>query len=400
MKVLILTPWFPRRPGEQFAEYIYAAALALKHAGTKVRVLVTRPWAPPLLRSTDAHEPLCAGAFAADFPVLAVQHLSLPGNRLRSIANRLYLRAVAPEVRRIYQEWRFDVVHAHMEMAAAAALAADLSVPVLTTIHGLNTEPRLYAPRQLAFVSRALRGSARVILVGDPLREHFTRIAGTASNFRVIYNGFTWPAELSANRKIAFQRPLRILSVSNLHEGKGVELNLRALAALKAKGVRDWRYTIIGGGYLMRDLRALASKLDLDAQVTFTGPVRHSDIYAHLLQADVFLLPSYREAFGVAYLEAMAAGLYTVGIAGQGPAAFIRHRENGLLLPPRDAAAIESALEEIMRNPEPAERAARQGRKDVFSQFTWGRHAELLMEQYGQTRREFEETMRHRASAA
>jgi glycosyltransferase involved in cell wall biosynthesis len=384
MRVLIATPWFPSRPGEQFGEFVYASALALKRASADVRVLVTRPWVPPhfpIKSSSNADEPLHVQAFEQDFPVAEVRHLSIPRNLLRPISNRLYIAPVSKRIRSIKCEWDFDAILAHTELTASAAIAARLPLPVLTVLHGLNPDRRLDSPAHIRLVRRTLQASARVLLVGEPLREHYSTLAGSAGNFRVIQNGFTWPAELKADREVAFRKPLRIVSVSNLHEGKGIELSLRALAALNLEGLRGWRYEIVGGGYLRDTLRQLVAELRLGDQVTFIGAVPHRDIHACLLEADVFLLPSYREAFGIAYLEAMAAGLYTIGVTGQGPSQFIRSGENGLLLPARDISAIAGALREIFRDPQAAERAARRGRYDVFASFTWEQHARRVMAQ-------------------
>jgi glycosyltransferase involved in cell wall biosynthesis len=70
----------------------------------------------------------------------------------------------------------------------------------------------------------------------------------------------------------------------------------------------------------------------LDSKVELAGARPHEEIPQYLAAADVFILPSYREAFGIAYLEAMAAGLLVVGVRDQGPSAFIEHGISGLLV--------------------------------------------------------------------
>ena len=108
----------------------------------------------------------------------------------------------------------------------------------------------------------------------------------------------------------------------------------------------------------------------------------HDATLAALAEADVFVLPSYREAFGVAYVEAMAAGLLTIGVVGQGPEAFIRHEETGLLVQPRDVASIVNALRWVMHNRERMLHLALAGRDLVWREFTWGQHAVKLTAVY------------------
>ena len=107
-------------------------------------------------------------------------------------------------------------------------------------------------------------------------------------------------------------KPARLISVGNLQAGKGIDLVLRALADLNAAGHRDWTYRIIGDGPLRSELESLAASLGLTRQVVFSGSVQHQDVEAALREADIFVLPSWREAFGIAYLEAMACGLLTM----------------------------------------------------------------------------------------
>ena len=125
-------------------------------------------------------------------------------------------------------------------------------------------------------------------------------------------------------------------------------------------------------------LESMAQDLGIGGQVRFVGAVGHDEVYAHLAQADVFLLPSYREAFGVAYLEAMACGLLAIGVRGQGACAFIRDGETGLLAEPRDVESLVACLQKVLDRPDEMQAVAAAGRDLVRSEFTWRRHAEKM----------------------
>lgn len=105
---------------------------------------------------------------------------------------------------------------------------------------------------------------------------------------------------------------LRIFAGGNLEGRKGVALALRALAIAKARGVR-FRYTLAGGGPEVSKLKAVAERLGLgDSEVEFC-PALQGDAYPLALrEAEVYLLPSFRETTPVTLLEAMVAGCFPI----------------------------------------------------------------------------------------
>lgn len=375
MKILCVTPWFPAHDDEKEGNFVRDSVESLRELGHEVEVLVTRPWRPwPLT--------VPAGRSGSDHGRIGVHHmkyLSIPHNRLRWLSNHLYRWRVASAMETLAQSSRADVIHVHTELPAVTAVkvARRIGIPCAVTLHGINPAARLNTPAQHALLRRTLREASRVVLVGQPLRPFFGPIIRRTDHFRVVPNGFRPPVAVPPPRA-RWSDPLQFVSVSNLHEGKGIELNLQALARMRAEGLDRWNYRIVGGGGLRTELEQLAMHLGLSAQVTFVGPVGHQEVYRQLNASDVFILPSYREAFGIAYLEAMACGLLTLGVRNQGPAAFISHGETGLLVAPRDAADLAAQLATVLREPQRMLDIARHGQQHVCSEFTWKRHAEQL----------------------
>ena len=172
------------------------------------------------------------------------------------------------------------------------------------------------------------------------------------------------------------------VSPSNLQKGKGVDITLRALAALKKHHVFNWHYTIVGDGPERKNLENLVKQLQLECFVSFVGLCAHGKVYEYLKASDVFCLPSYREAFGIAYLEAMAYGLLAIGVQGEGPEAFINNEKTGLLVKPRDVQALAALLKTIFEQQETMQIIAQQGQLHVLKELTWDKHAEHLLEIY------------------
>jgi glycosyltransferase involved in cell wall biosynthesis len=185
-------------------------------------------------------------------------------------------------------------------------------------------------------------------------------------------------------RTFAAGRPIRFVAVANLNEGKGHEVALRALAAARDAGFDAWTFTIAGDGPQRPALEALVAALGLTGKVSFLGVTPHDQVFPLLEQGDVFLLPSYREAFGVAYLEAMSCGQLAVGVRGEGPEAFVTHGESGLLAAPRDANDLTQLILRIDADRPGAARMAAAGMHAVRKRFTWQAHAAALAEVYAE----------------
>jgi len=135
----------------------------------------------------------------------------------------------------------------------------------------------------------------------------------------------------------------RILSIGRLTYYKGHEVLIRAAARMP-----DAHVLIVGQGDRERALKREISRLGLNGRVTLLGFVPDRNIQALLSTCDIFCLPSIErtEAFGLVILEAMAYGKPVVAadVTGSGMGWIIRHEKTGVLVPPRDPAALADAL--------------------------------------------------------
>lgn len=388
--VLFVTPWFPSTPDDGRYNFIFHSVDALCTQGVKISTLVPCPYTPNIFgffKEEWKRSRLQIEDFDTAYNLEVCQYLSLPRNYCHYLVWELYRARMAPIIEQKVRACSAQVIHVHTELAAFAVVpvAKKLGIPVVVTLHGINMAPRqLDTPKKRARLQSTLAGADRVILVGEPLRAYFAPLAGGDNNFCVVPNGFFLPIFSRAENLLQNDSPLRLISISNLQEGKGIDLNLHALALLDQCGMRDWQYTIVGGGNERPRLETIVDEHGLRDRVTFEGHLPHQDALSKLHDADVFLLPSYREAFGVAYLEAMAAGLLTIGVKGQGPDAFIEDGVSGFLVAPMNVDVIADRLEFITRNREECRRIAERGRVVVTTEFTWQRHAEKLMAVYSE----------------
>jgi D-inositol-3-phosphate glycosyltransferase len=170
---------------------------------------------------------------------------------------------------------------------------------------------------------------------------------------------------------------------------KGLEVLLQALARLRTDGLAraDVRLVIVGGD---RDsgrddeqarLRALADTLGVGGWVDFKGPQLQTALPDYYRAADLCLVPSHHETFGMAALEAMACGATVVASRVGGLATTIQHGITGVLVPPRDDAALAAAIAALLADTPRRHSLGRQAARWAQS-YAWPSVARALVEVY------------------
>jgi glycosyltransferase involved in cell wall biosynthesis len=240
-----------------------------------------------------------------------------------------------------------DVLHVNRTYLGsclpALVAAATLSMAVVVVDHS-TAEPDNEVARRLA--GRLSRRAAGRVAVGPRAAAKIERaLRLPPASTRIIPNGvpvpgaapFDWPAETVA-------RAVRVGTVARLDPGKGIDLLLRAVAAIP--GVEG---VVIGDGEERVALERLAHSLGIAPRVTFTGWC--ADPRDELDRLDVFVLASREEALPLGVLEAMAAGLPVVATDVGDVAHAVDHGRTGALIPRDDLAALVDALTELVADP-------------------------------------------------
>lgn len=386
LDLVVLTPWFPNRPDGFPARYIADSSLALSGLGHPVRVAVFRGWVPSVLSGFAGHEhrgEIDAAAFEGIECIAASRYLHLPRGLLRPLTMWASEIAIRRKLHQLVANRRPDLVLVHTEMLAAAAvpLAHALKLPVFVLLHGQNTNAGyLDWIRRSERFRTAMASVDRLLIVGEPLRDYAVELAGRSDHIEVVWNGVSAPTESRAT-PVPDTEPVHLITVANLQEGKGIDLLLEGLYQLQRQGLGEWDLQIVGGGPLAGALKDQVASLGLSDRVRFLGNRTNSEVFAALSQCDAFILPSYREAFGIVYAEAMAMGLLTIGVRGQGPDQFIEDGQTGFLLEPRSSEAVADRLRWIMDSDRAVWRSIAARGKDFARQhLTWGAHAARLTE--------------------
>lgn len=277
-------------------------------------------------------------------------YLSYPGDRpilpkMASIA--VTCATAAAWLWRSGRRWDLVVaINPLLAGSAARRVAALLGLPYIVSWHGSEMlERELRTPGLRARMSTVLRRASTVIVNGAKLARAATELGVDRARIATVGRPIA-PALLPARLPDTLpDGRYRLLTVAFLTAQKGHATVLQALARIREhEPSSDVVYTIIGDGPERGSLEAEARRLGVADRVTFVGTVPPDRLGPHYAAADLFVMPSWSEGFGLVYLEAMAHGVPVVGCTRQGPAEFVREGVNGFLVPPHDADAVAEAI--------------------------------------------------------
>jgi len=173
-----------------------------------------------------------------------------------------------------------------------------------------------------------------------------------------------------------------LVTVAHLVERKRHTHVLRALWLLRdSHPALTW--TVVGDGPERPALERLAAELGLSDRVRLAGRLPHAEAVAAARRGDVFVLPSVDEAFGVAYVEAMAAGVPAIGCRGEpGPEEIAAAGGGMRLVAPGDPEALAAELRALLDEPGRRAQEGRAARATVEAAFTWPRCGEATVAAY------------------
>jgi glycosyltransferase involved in cell wall biosynthesis len=138
-----------------------------------------------------------------------------------------------------------------------------------------------------------------------------------------------------------------VLAVARMYPRKRLEDLLRAAAALRAR-IPEVQVRIVGEGPESARLRGLGEQLGLAGTVTFLGAVTRQALAVEYSRADCFCLPTVQEGFGIAFTEAMAAGLPIVACRAAAVPEVVEDGRTGLLVSPRSPEELAMAMEKVL----------------------------------------------------
>ena len=292
----------------------------------------------------------------------------------------------------------FDAVHAHDWLVAVAGdhLARRFRCPLVATIHAteygrhqghVDTHPQSH----IHSVEHWLANRAdRLITCSAYMREHVCDVYGLEEEqVSVVPNGID-PSELAPvadlaalRRRFAAPEERLVLLVGRLVYEKGFQVALEALPGLIER-LGDVRFVVAGSGTHEEELRTLATALGLDGHGTFLGWIGDDVLHSLYQIADLTVVPSIYEPFGLVALEAMASGCPCLVADTGGLREVVPHENVGLRFRSRDPESLGTVAERLLSDVELRERLVAEASEHVLG-FDWADVARQVADLYAES---------------
>jgi D-inositol-3-phosphate glycosyltransferase len=296
---------------------------------------------------------------------------------------------------RRYDGARYDAVHSHYWLSGVVAmrLACHWNIPHITMFHTLGRLKQLANPDEpepilrLEMEQRLIHHVDRIIASTTDERLQMMQYCGIgAGHIEVIPCGVNLRHFAPHNQQQARQqlglkidRPV-LLFAGRLDPFKGPDILLNAAALMQ----EDAQIVIAGGQATgdkdVQQLQCLAHRLGIKDRVHFLGARPRQDMPILYSAADITVVPSYHESFGLAAVESLACGTPVVATRAGGLLTVVRHGETGFLVSRRPDAFAEH-LDTLLGNRELMAHMRNRARLSVL-QFGWKRVADQIQQVY------------------
>ncbi|MBI3566856.1 MAG: glycosyltransferase [Gemmatimonadetes bacterium] len=365
MRILFVSHSFPRARGDVAGAFVHRLARALADGGDEVRVLAPSALGLPSAEDVDgipttryryaprAWETLAYGGDMAS---------QVGGSWRGKLAFAGMIARGALAVRREVRAWRPDVVHAHWWFPGGLQSAFTRGrAPLVTTLHGSDVRLALASPIAHRPLRAVVARSSRVTAVSSWLAS---QAATMAPGLRALVAPM--PVDASLFVPGAGRHATRLLFVGRLNAQKGIAQLLEALAASTAGASLD----VVGDGEDRASLAARAEQLGIAHRVTWQGALPQERLVPFYQGAAALVIPSEGEGLGLVAVEAQLCETPVIAFRSGGLTDVVTDGETGLLVPPRDRAALAAAIDALVSSPDRGAALGRAGRQLALARFT------------------------------
>lgn len=397
MKVLIISHMYPSTFNSMAGIFVHQQVKTLKEKGIEVKVISPVPLAPfPLnliSKKWARYREIPYKTNIEGIDVYYPRYLEFPKGIMFHRSGFFMAKGIKRIINKVYKEFKFDLIHSHVAVPdgyAGMILNKEFKVPHVVTIHGQdfqNTISRNINCKKALF--NVLNHIDKIITVSNKLKN-VVKDENFYNKIEVVNNGIDKDyisvdkiQENYIEKNRINKNLIKILSVSNLKETKGIHINLKAIAKLK-EIYSNISYDIIGDGEYRGKLEELIKELGLEDNVSFLGKLEHKEVIDIMKQYDIFSLPSYKEGFGMVYIEAMAQGIPVIGVKGEGIEDAIENGVDGFLVERKNIEELVKIMKFLIENPYKRIDIGKCAIETVLNKFTWNVNADKMISIYNE----------------
>jgi teichuronic acid biosynthesis glycosyltransferase TuaC len=297
---------------------------------------------------------------------------------------RMIVRSVLPLARALHAAQPFDLVDAQFfypDGPAACMVARELGLPLAIKARGADISLWGHKPYANRMMRAAAERAAGLLAVSEALVDDMVAVGLPRGKIAVHYTGLDHarfrPLDRAASRqRLADQLGIPLDGRLLATVGALIPRNGQAFAIEALEKLPDTRLALVGAGPDETALRKQAADLRVADRVHFLGSLDHELLPLVLNAAEAMVLPSASEGLANAWVEALACGTPLVITAAGGAREVVKTPAAGRIVP-RDASAIATAVEELLRNPPDRAKVAQ-----AVEPFSWEANAARLAELY------------------
>jgi len=396
MRTLIVSASFPTSCREATYSFVYNEAFELLKKGAEVRVARFGFGKDAELNGIIVHNAVRLSSEELPFALASV--FLLPHSFFFHPAQAIGLIAYAKGIVGIVRRYNLEILHAHFAWSSGfAALLArnEVNLPLVVTLHGADilTETSIgygvrLCPQVNDAVEQVLKNADRVIVASNYVYNEALKTGCPRSKLICIPNGVdVYRFRPNLDRSI-IRRQLdirngdpMILTVRAHVPKNGIEFLLRAAPMVIGKHPNA-KFVVVGDGPLLEYHKALAERLGVAHRVFFSGYVPECMLPYYYAAADVSVVPSVVEAFGLVVIEAMACAKPVIGSRVGGIPDMITDGTNGLLVNPKDPEALTEKICYLIENPKVAGEIGINARKSAEEEFSISSKADRILKLY------------------
>jgi len=275
-------------------------------------------------------------------------------------------------LRQVIRRLQPDLIHAHMLKSASMVGYAGRDIPCVATAHNIVKHLQPF------------RHCQHVICVSDMVRDSLCHLEYPAVKATVVHNAvdtraFNIGKRDEVRHRQGWQGQLIVLCVARLVPAKGQVYAIDALAQLLPQ-LPNIRLVLVGEGADREKLQQQADKCGVSEHLSLMGS--RGDVAELLAATDIYLQPSIKEGFCIAFLEAMATGLACIGTRTGAIPTMLESGVNGILIPPGESGAIVDAIMSMVTDTDRRACYAQAARITAQTQFSLEKQAQDTLKVY------------------
>ena len=253
----------------------------------------------------------------------------------------------------------------------------------------------LIARTRLKIERQCLETADRIIATSPQEKEHMRSLVSKKGNITVIPCGTNIDCFGSVDRQAGREKigvnpeEKVVMYAGRFDQRKGIETLVRAVANEEVKRHENLRLIIAGGytpgekdGIEKERISSIVKELGIEKITTFAGKVRHEDLAYYYAAADICVVPSHYEPFGLVAIEAMASRTPVIASKVGGLKFSVVDGKTGLLVTAQDEIGFAKAIDSILSDPQWCKQLGKQARQRVEAKFSWDGVASQLDEAY------------------